>query len=447
MTHMRIECEGLPSEFLQILDDWQSKAAEALVRLQEKRCRGSEFTGWYNWPKLAGFSCAKQIRSFVDSYPLAYDTVVVVGIGGSYAGCRAVDQALKHNYQELLASSSLVNSGTIPLVYAGHNLSEKQLIELLDVLNSRQIVLTVISKSGTTTETSVAFRILRHYMEQHYGVEEARQRTVVITDAEHGCLRHLAEHDNLKSFVLPADVGGRFSVFTPVGLVPLALAGHDIDSLLQGADELFSSLEDVRDGNHPVLLLSAIRRCAWELGKRVDILSYSNPQLAGLIEWWKQLFGESEGKEGKGMLPVGMAYSTDLHSLGQYVQEGFLSMLQTFLFFRSEDGGHGTTVERRMRVPKVSLLQDGITYLEGRYIEELSDGAMLAAYQAHSARGVPCVKIEFPPLQANTLGYMIAAFQVVCGISADLLDVNPYDQPGVEAYKKRMFALFGRPGY
>ncbi len=445
MSLMRIDGEGLGAEYCAQLPEWSQRALAALVRLQTKTCRASESTGWYHWPRQGGFALARDIHTLVAEYPLAYDMVVVVGIGGSFAGCRAVDQALRHSYQELQEASSLTTPKTRPILYAGHNLSEEQLIELLDILPQRQIVLTVISKSGATTETSVAYRILRSYMGQHYGGDEARQRTIIITDQHEGCLRQQAQDEQITSFVLPRDIGGRYSLLTAVGLVPLALAGHNIDQLLQGADELFTSLETSRGVEHPVVQLAATRRVAWDQGKRLDLLAYANPKLPGFVEWWKQLFAESEGKEGKGLFPVGMAYSTDLHSLGQYVQEGWSGMIETFLFFRHDIPAQSSLVERRLRVPGFSRLNDGVSYLEGRLLEELSDGAMLAAYQAHVARGVPCIKLHFPRLDTYTLGYMIALFEVVCALSADLLEVNPFDQPGVEAYKKRMFSLFAKP--
>lgn len=420
---------------------WLERSLQALERLNQNFDDSESFTGWFHWPKNDGANLVRQIRQWQENYLIPYDMIVVVGIGGSYAGTRAIDDALRHSFWQFQIDSQ--SSAKVPIVYAGHNLSESHLIELLELLASKRVVLNVISKSGTTTEPGVAFRILRQYMERTYGVDEARQRILVTTDEKHGALRSLAEQEGYQSFPIPKNVGGRFSVLTAVGLVPLALAGYSIEELMDGAADFFDGVSHC-SSEHPVVRLAAVRRAVWELDKKIEILSYGEPKMASFVEWWKQLFGESEGKDGKGLFPVGMIYSTDLHSLGQYLQEGFKSSLQTFLFFDQEPCFDGNDIERILSVPKGSHFKDRLNHLEGRAIKEINKAAMDAAKLAHSQAGVPCLEIHIPKLDLYHLGYMAAFFQSVCAVSATLLELNPYDQPGVEAYKKNLVDIMAR---
>ncbi|MFK7827559.1 MAG: glucose-6-phosphate isomerase [Oligoflexales bacterium] len=441
---------GVDGQYTGILQEksleYLNNAADSLKNLQSGNCSGAEFTSWYHWPKNQGFELLQQIEHWKSGYDTIYDTVVVCGIGGSYAGTLAVEQALNHSHAHLLEGTGK-NQGKKSIMYAGHNLSETGLIELLDALELKLPIINIISKSGTTTEPSVAFRVLYSYLQERFGKEEAKQRIVVTTDTHKGVLRELANENRFPSFSIPDGVGGRFSILTAVGMVPLCLAGYPVEELTEGADVLFTSLDPENlSSEHPCLQLAATRRAAWDQGKTIDILSYGEPKLNGLVEWWKQLFGESEGKEGKGLFPAGMIYSTDLHSLGQFLQEGNPCILETFLFIDSQRTS-GNQVEKRLKVPSFSLGDDKLQYLEGKYISEISTAAMKAALEAHSERGVPCISLSIPSLSPYYIGQMLAFFEVVCAVSALLLDVNPFNQEGVEAYKTNLFRIMGRPGF
>ena len=426
--------------------EFLNKAMESLKSLQAGDCAGGEFTSWYHWPKNHGFELLKQIEDWKEKFDPAYDTVVVCGIGGSYAGALAVEQALSHSHQHILEGAGK-SQGKKSILYAGHNLSETGLIELLEALEFKLPIINVISKSGTTTEPSVAFRVLYSYLQERFGKEEAKKRIVVTTDASKGVLRQLATDSDFPSFSIPDGVGGRFSVLTAVGMVPLCLAGYPTQEILQGADDLFTSLDPENlNSEHPCLQLAAVRRAAWESGKAIDILSYGEPKLNGLVEWWKQLFGESEGKENKGLFPAGMIYSTDLHSLGQFLQDGNPCILETFLFIESQSTSENQ-IEKRLKVPGFTLGDDKLQYLEGKYVAEIGSAAMKAALEAHSERGVPCVSLSIPSLSPYYIGQLLAFFEVVCSVSALLLEVNPFNQEGVEAYKTNLFRIMGRPGF
>ncbi len=442
MSSIKLDIQMVDDELKSAAREILPKAGAALRDLQEKRCTGAEFTGWYDWPKIKGHALAKDIRKLVGSLDVFYDQVVVIGIGGSYLGCRAVTDALSHSY----AGQVTAKQGRRPgLTFAGHHLSESGLVELLDLLEEKQPIINVISKSGTTTEPAVAFRVIRSYMEKRFGKEEASKRIIATTDSKSGALRSMAKSEGFKSFDVPGDVGGRYSVLTAVGLVPLALAGFNIEDLLQGADDVFRSLE-APAADHPVLQYAAVRSAAYQNGKTVDILAYGEPRLFHTVEWWKQLFGESEGKEGKGLFPAGVAYTTDLHSLGQYVQEGVRNLIETFLMVDDPLGRTGG-VERRLRIPAMSENADELRYLENRFISEINDAALVATRIAHFDGGVPCMALHLPRIDEKSLGALFAFFETACAIGGALLQVNPFDQPGVEAYKKNLFGLLGKPGF
>lgn len=416
-------------------------AESALCGIREKTCPGAEWTGWFDYPSSRGRRDVEHITAFKKQLPIAYDTVVVIGIGGSYLGARAVYEGLRHEFEGLVSS----DKNKLPMIFLGHHLSESSLIETLDMLESCHPIVNVISKSGTTTEPGVAFRILRSYLEKRFGKEEARTRIVATTDAASGALRKLAEEEGYKTFVVPSDVGGRYSVLTPVGLVPLALAGYDVEELVAGADGLFGSLQQC-GSEHPVLRYAAARYAAYAMGKRIDLLSYGEPKFAYIAEWWKQLFGESEGKQGKGLFPASLCYTTDLHSLGQYVQDGERNLIETFVVIDNVPA-QGGTAERRLRLPRASGNLDELAYLEGRYIADINDAALQATKVAHYDGGVPCMELRLATWGERQIGELFAFFETACGVSAALLGVNPYDQPGVEAYKKNLFGLLGKPGF
>lgn len=438
MTAVKINEKFLDSELIATADRLQNSAFEQLENLRNKECVGAEFTGWWDYPHHSGFRLEQEIQAYVRDLDINYDLVLVVGIGGSYLGTRAVTEALLHSYQGLVKSHQ-------PLVaFAGHHISETQLIEVIELLDKRLPIINIISKSGTTTEPGVAFRILRLYLEQRFGKEEATRRIVCTTDEKSGALRQLVKEEGYKSFVIPDDVGGRYSVLSPVGLVPLALLKLDTKALLEGAASVFQELSGDR-ADHPALRYAALRSAAAEQGKTVELMATSNPKLSFIVEWWKQLFGESEGKEGKGLFPAGLVYTTDLHSLGQYVQEGQRTFVETFLSFEN-DRPLRNGVEQQLRVPAMSQKLDGLAHLEGRLINEINQAAMLGTMIAHTDGDVPSLGLQWPRLDEYNLGSLFAFFETACAVSGAMLGVNPYDQPGVEAYKKNLFALTGKPG-
>lgn len=424
-------------------------AIEKLDALVQKKCSGREFTGWFDWPELKGFDLDKKIDTFVSELAQPYDTVVVVGIGGSYLGTKSIVETLSHSFSEALEASKKADYKNV--VFAGQNLSEVGLIELLDYLETRHPVVNVISKSGTTTEPGAAFRVLKEYMDRRYGAA-ACQRIIATTDPDKGALRTLSEQNGYKTFEVPSDVGGRFSVLTAVGLLPLRLAGYKTSQLLQGAHDFFTCVKKThqdpsgRGPSFDALSYAAHRIAAWNAGNRVEILAYGESKMRGVSEWWKQLYGESEGKGGKGLFPASLAYTTDLHSLGQYVQEGVRNQLETFLFVEDASSKADSGLERRLRVPEGSAL-DGLDYLEGVLFSDINNGALKATELAHFDAGVPCLELHLKDISEYSLGYLFAFFEVSCSVSALMLGVNPFDQPGVEAYKKNLFAIMGRPGF
>lgn len=437
MTGIKLNEKFFNESLTSKADSLMELADEQRQKLIDKSCVGSEWTGWFNWPETEGFKLEKDVQKYVQDLDVNYDLVIVVGIGGSYLGARAVTEALLHSYQGLVKSNQ-------PLIaYAGHHISETQLIEVLELMDKRLPMINVISKSGTTTEPGVAFRILRSYMEQRFGKDETARRIVCTTDANAGALRQLAKEEGYKTFSIPDDVGGRFSVLTAVGLVPLALLKLDTRALLEGASAVFN--EVTQSADHPVCRYAALRNAALQSGKDVELLATNNPKLTYIVEWWKQLFGESEGKDGNGLFPAGLVYTTDLHSLGQYVQDGKRNLLETFLSF-DNDRPRRSGVEQQLRVPAMSQKLDGLTHLEGKPINEINQAAMLGTMIAHTDGNCPSLGLEWPVLNEYNLGSLFAFFETASAISGGMLGVNPYDQPGVEAYKKNLFALTGKPG-
>ena len=423
------------------------KAESALQDLREKKCKGAEFTGWFDYPLLCGEALVRDVRKVQNQLEVHYDLVVVIGIGGSYLGTRAISEALSHEYAGMIPR--LPGAKRTPIVYAGHHLAESGLLELLDLMETRQPLINIISKTGTTTEPSVAFRILRGYMERRFGKKEASRRIIATTDAAKGALRKLAVESGYASFEVPDNVGGRFSVLTAVGLVPLALAGYAIEDLLDGADSVFKDLRGGKTGasGQQVLKYAACRNAAWNSGKVVEVLNYSDPKLRSFIEWWKQLYGESEGKNGKGIMPVGFASTTDLHSMGQYVQDGVRNLFETFLVFDRERSVDSFGAERRLRLPHSTNNTDELGYLEDRFISDVNLAASQGTKIAHFEGGVPCLELRASTLDERNLGAIVAFYETACAISGAMLGVNPFDQPGVEAYKKNLFGLLGKPGF
>ena len=417
----------------------KSAVLEQLGALQDKTCVDSELTGWYDFPKEKGFTLSDKITDFKQQLEIAYDLVVIIGIGGSYLGARAAIEALQHNYAQLLGHSQPA------VVYLGHHLSEAAMIETLELIADRLPIVNVISKSGTTTEPSIAFRLVKKHLEDRFGKDEAAARIIATTDPDKGALRELALSSGYQMFEVPVDLGGRYSVLSAVGLLPIALAGYDIKALMQGGADIFSELRD-RPERHPLVEYTAARVASYRAGKKIEILAYANPKAYYFSEWWKQLFAESEGKDQKGLFPTGLQLTTDLHSLGQYVQEGERHLVETFLAFRDESYERGG-VERQLKVPVGMGDADKLAYLEGKRINAVNEAAMAATRLAHSAGSVPCWQLSFGKLDARGIGQMFAFFETAAAVSCLCLGVNPFDQPGVEAYKKNLFALMGRPGF
>ncbi len=358
------------------------------------------------------------------------DVVVVVGIGGSYLGAKAVIEALGNPF-------SVYGDSKPQIVFAGHNIGEDYLYELQKYLEGKNFGIIVISKSGTTTEPAIAFRLLKAQLEASAGRETAARRIVAITDAKRGALRTLADDEGYTTYVIDDNVGGRFSVLTPVGLLPIAVAGYDIKALLDGARERQKAILSGADKSAEVY--ATTRNALYRSGKKIEILVNYNPRLHFFAEWWKQLYGESEGKEHKGIFPASVDFSTDLHSMGQWIQEGERSIFETVISVAN--------VDHEVRIPSDEANLDGLNFLAGKRVDEVNKMAELGTRLAHVDGGVPNILVTIDALTERTLGSLIYFFEAACGISGYMLGVNPFNQPGVEAYKRNMFALLAKPGY
>ena len=359
---------------------------------------------------------------------------VVVGIGGSYLGARAVIEALSHQFSTLLNKDNDTH-----IVYAGHNMSEEYMVELLELLDNKDYSMAVISKSGTTTEPAVAFRILKNHLENKYGKEEAKTRIVAITDKERGALKTLANTEGYKTYIVPDDVGGRYSVLTPVGLLPIAVAGIDIEELVNGALAVENYCRENQNSDNVVAQYAVARQALYHDGKTNEILVSYEPRLHYIAEWWKQLYGESEGKDGKGIFPASDTFTTDLHSMGQYIQEGLRNLFETIISVEKPT--------KEIRIPLADNDLDQLNYIAGKRLSEVNHTAETATILAHVDGGVPNIIIQIPEISASTIGELIYFFEMGCALSGYMLEVNPFDQPGVEAYKKNMFALLGKKGF
>lgn len=407
---------------------------EAKRHLLEGDAAGNDFLGWVNLPEEIDKQELARLKADVARLAEKSRLLVVIGIGGSYLGARMVIEALQSEF------ASMVRGNQPYIVYAGHTLGEDYYNQLLELLDREDYSVCVISKSGTTTEPAVAFRIVKAHLEKKYGKAAASERIVAITDARRGALHDIAQQEGYPAYVIPDNVGGRFSVLTPVGLFPIAMAGYDIDRLLQGARDMRS----ICHGNNtleenPALMYAAVRNALYRKGTKVEMLVSCQPNLRYLAEWWKQLYGESEGKSHKGLLPHSLSITTDLHSMGQYVQDGERLMMETMLRVRRPN----TTVA----VPTDEKNLDGINYLTCKSLTEINDCAAEGTIQAHVDGGVPVVELSVDKIDEYTIGQLIYFFEFACGVSGYTLGVNPFDQPGVEAYKRNMFHLLGKPGF
>ena len=409
-------------------------AVDAISKLENGSGEGSDFLGWLHLPSETPKSLLDNINKTAARLRRECDYIVCIGIGGSYLGAKAVIAALSDNFADFYAPKP--NSPKV--VFAGQNISEEYTAELENLLKGKRFGIIVISKSGTTTEPAIAFRIFKELLENQAGKDKAKDLIVAITDEKKGALRTLATQEGYETYVIPDNVGGRFSVLTPVGLIPIACAGYDVEKLVAGAAQMEETTKHPGAEN-PAEVYARLRNALYQGGKKIEILVNYNPKLHYLAEWWKQLYGESEGKDGKGIFPASVDLTTDLHSMGQWIQEGERTIFETILSVKKP------SITRR--IPEDAANLDGINYLAGRNIDSVNKMAELGTKIAHVDGGVPVIKIELNALEENTLGQLIYFFEKACGISGYILGVNPFNQPGVEAYKKNMFALLEKPGY
>ena len=416
-------------------DDYLSSRREALAQaaamLAGHNGPGGEFTGWVTLPRDYDQEEFSRIQTAAQRIREQSQVLVVIGIGGSYLGARAViDMLCSPNH-------NLKRKDAPDIYFAGNGLSTDALLETIALIGDRDFSVNVISKSGTTTEPAVAFRVFKQLLEKKYGKEEARRRIYATTDKARGALKGLADAEGYEEFVVPDEIGGRYSVLTAVGLLPIAAAGGDIRALMAGARRAMDQLS-VPGLDNPAWQYAAARHALYQAGKKVELLACYEPPFRFFAEWWKQLFGESEGKEGKGLFPASVEFTADLHSMGQYIQEGERLMFETVVKFAPRG---------EFLIPDDPDNVDGLNFLSGKPLAFVAEQAMRGTILAHVDGGVPNVLLELPAISAETVGYLIYFFEYVCGLSGYLLGVNPFDQPGVEAYKKNMFALLGKPGY
>ena len=413
----------------------KEQVAAAQEALENGTCPGNDFLGWLHLPSSITAEFLNEIKACAEVLRSNCDTVVVAGIGGSYLGARAVIEALGNSF------AWLTNKGENPdILFAGNNIGEDYLYELTQYLKGRNFGVINISKSGTTTETALAFRLLKKQCEEQRGKEMARKVIVAVTDAKKGAARTTADKEGYTSFIIPDNVGGRFSVLTPVGLLPIAVAGFDIAQLVKGAADMeAATAPGVPFEENPSAVYAAVRNILYAQGKKIEILVNFQPKLHFMNEWWKQLYGESEGKDLKGIFPAAVDFSTDLHSMGQWIQEGERTIFETVISVE--------TPEHTLLFPHDEENLDGLNFLAGKRVDEVNKMAELGTQLAHVDGGVPNMRVVVDRLDEYNLGQLIYFFEKACGISGLLLQVNPFNQPGVEAYKKNMFALLGKPGY
>ncbi len=412
----------------------QEKALAANALLHSGKGAGNDFLGWVNLPSSISDADLAAVEAQAAKLRAKADLIICIGIGGSYLGAKAVLEAMGNPFEFLRKEHGPA------VVFAGQNISEDYTYELLEAAKEHSIAAIVISKSGTTTEPAIAFRLIKAEIEKRYGKKEASERIVAITDKARGALKTLATQEGYPTFVIPDDVGGRFSVLTPVGLLPLAAAGVDVRALVRGAQDMEKqTAEGVAFEKNPAAIYAAIRNEIYGRGKKIEILASYEPKLQYIAEWWKQLYGESEGKEGKGIFPASVTLTADLHSMGQYIQDGERTLFETVISVAKP----AATV--KVEADPADL--DGLNFMTGKRLSEINRMAELGVVIAHVDGGVPNIRIEIPAIDAYTIGALLYFFEKGCGISGYILGVNPFDQPGVEAYKKNMFALLDKPGY
>ena len=418
------------------VEAYESQVKAAQEALENGTCPGNDFLGWLHLPTSITPEFLSEIQNTANTLRDKCEVIVVAGIGGSYLGARAVIEALGNSFAWLTAEKK-----NPIILFAGNNIGEDYLFELTEYLKSKKFGVINISKSGTTTETALTFRLLKKQCEAQRGKAEAKDVIVAVTDAKKGAARTCADKEGYKSFIIPDNIGGRFSVLTPVGLLPIACAGFDVKQLVSGAQEMERVCgKEVPFNQNPAALYAAVRNGLYsEAGKKIEIVVNFQPKLHFFAEWWKQLFGESEGKDNKGIFPAACDFTTDLHSMGQWIQEGERSIFETVISIEEP--------ENKLLFPHDEENLDGLNFLEGKRIDDVNKMAELGTRLAHVDGGVPNIRISVPRLNAYYIGQLIYFFEIACGISGNLLQVNPFNQPGVEAYKKNMFALLNKPGY
>ncbi|ARI76716.1 glucose-6-phosphate isomerase [Halobacillus mangrovi] len=437
MTHVRFDyAKALPFFGEHELDYMQGAVSLAHEALHEKKGAGNDFLGWLDLPEDYDKEEFSRIQQSAEKIKSDSDVLLVIGIGGSYLGARAALEMLNHSFYNELSSDA---RKTPQVFFVGNSISAPYMNELFDVLKGKDVSINVISKSGTTTEPAIAFRIFRKFLEDKYGVEEARKRIYATTDKNKGALKTLADEQGYESFVVPDDVGGRYSVLTAVGLLPIAASGINIDEMMKGAQAARKELSSDQLSDNPAYQYAAVRNVLYNKGKTIEMLVNYEPSLQYFAEWWKQLFGESEGKDQKGIFPSSANFSTDLHSLGQYIQDGRKDIFETVMHVESP--ASDITIEE----DEQNL--DGLNYLAGKTVDQVNEKAYQGTMLAHTDGDVPNLIVHLPKRDAYTFGYLVYFFEKACAISGYLLGVNPFDQPGVEAYKKNMFALLGKPGF
>ena len=418
------------------LDYMEDLVKAAHEKIHNKTGAGNDFLGWVDLPINYDKAEFERIKAAAKKIQSDSEVLIVIGIGGLYLGARAAIEMLSHSFHSALDASK---RKTPQIFFVGNNISSTYMADLLEVIEGKDVSVNVISKSGTTTEPAIAFRIFKAYLEKKYGKEEAKKRIFATTDKAKGALKSLADAEGYETFVVPDDVGGRFSVLTAVGLLPIAVAGISIDEMMQGAADAREKYSNPSLKENACYQYAAARNALYNKGKAIEILVNYEPSLHYFNEWWKQLYGESEGKDGKGLFPAAVDFSTDLHSMGQYIQEGRRNLIETVLNVEE--------VSKKIFIEETPDDGDGLNFLAGKTMDFVNKKAFEGTLLAHNDGGVPNMIVNIPELSAYYFGQLVYFFEKACGISGYLLGVNPFDQPGVEAYKKNMFALLGKPGY
>ena len=438
MTHLSFDYSNVVDQYVSKdeLDNIQAQVTLADKDLREGTGAGNDFLGWIDWPENYDKEEYDRIKKTAEKIQDNSEVLIVIGIGGSYLGARAAIEFLSHSFVDQLDGET---RKAPKIYYAGNNISSTYLADLVEVVKDKDFSVNVISKSGTTTEPAIAFRVFKELLTEKYGEVQLKDRIFVTTDAKKGALKTLADAEGYETFVIPDNIGGRFTVLTPVGLLPIAAAGGDIDELMRGAQDARKAYASSDLSENEAYQYAAIRNILYRKGKTIEMLVNYEPRLRFFNEWWRQLFGESEGKDQRGIYPTSGNFSTDLHSVGQYVQDGRRDLMETVVNIQKP--------ARSIDIPKQADDLDGLGYLEGKDVDFVNDNAFQGTLLAHVDGGVPTFVLNAPDTSAYTLGHLFYFFEIAVGISGYLNAVNPFDQPGVEAYKENMFALLGKPGF